>query len=212
MSSSKKKNKLKFSKAYLVGPMDHDREKGRGWRVDLTDWLINELGVIPFDPYHKPLHIMHTIGLEDDDSFMARRAAIANLDIAEARRLMKPIVATDLRIVDHSDFLVVNFDVDSHPCGTIDEIVTAANQNKPIILMCPQGIRKIYDWLWGRIRPELFFESWDDVKTYLKHIAFDDNIDCLGKWKFFDIEGTINKIIQNEQEKRLMEIINDTSI
>jgi hypothetical protein len=195
------RNKLKYSKAYLVGPMDHDREAGKDWRITMADWLVEELGVIPFDPYNKPLHRMHTMGLEDDDNYQLRKAAIARDDRAEARRLTKPIVSTDLRIVDHADFLVVNFDVDSHPGGTIDEMVTAANQNKPVIVMCPQGVNRIYDWFWGRLRPEIFFDSWNDVKEYLKHIAFDDEVDDLGKWKFFDIEDTILSIVSRDYVK-----------
>ena len=111
---------------------------------------------------------------------------------------MKPVVSMDLRMVDHSDFIVVNFDIDSHPCGTFDELFMAADENKPVVVMCPQGKDKIYDWMFGRLRPEMFFDNWDDVKKYLSHVAFDPEVDTFNKWKFFDIEDTIMDIVKQK--------------
>ncbi len=200
MSDTKKKNRLKFSRAYLVGPMDHDRESGRQWREDLSQWLLEKLQVIVFDPYNKPLHDIHRDGLEDDDNYFYRELALETERWELMREYMKPVVATDLRMVDNVDFLIVNLDIEKHPCGTFDECFTADNQNKPVIIYCPQGKSKIYHWLWGRLKPELFFDDWDDVKAYLEHVAFapDDEIDCLDRWKFFDIENLILDVVKQE--------------
>lgn len=179
--------------------MDHNREAGKVWREWLSEWLIDNLGVIPFNPYNKPLHPMHMMGLEDDENYKLRKEAIARLDKVEARRLAKPVVHSDLRLVDHSDFLICYLDVENNPCGTYDEAFTAADQNKPVIVMCPQGVHRIPDWCWGRLKFELFFDDWGDIKGYLKHIAFDDNVNDLGKWKFFNIKDTILRIVENER-------------
>ena len=196
-------SRLKFSKAYLVGPMDRcvDKKQSKQWRIDLSEWLIEKIGVIPLDPYNKPLHSIHTREFENEEHVELRKNAIQNLRRQSAKDLMKPIVSIDLRMVDHSDFLIAYLDIDSSICGTFDEMFTATDQNKPVIVMCPQGVSKIYDWLWGRLRPELFFDNWDSVKTYLWHIACDANasIDCLDRWKFFDLEKVIARIIKKNE-------------
>lgn len=191
------KNRLKYSLAYLVGPMEHDREAGKNWRIMLAEWLLKEIQVISFDPYHKPLHSIHKEALEDENNYQRALDAITKLDKEMARAYTKPIVHTDLRIVDRVDFIVAYLDVDNNPCGTYDEIFTASNQNKPVIINCPQGVRKVPRWMWGRLRPELFFDEWESIKKYLLHIAFDEDekIDCIDRWKFFDLEKKILEIV-----------------
>jgi hypothetical protein len=178
--------------------MDHNREKGRGWRIEMGLWLKNNLGVIPLDPYNKPVHADHLSSVEDDDNFAKREKAMADGDYDTVSECMKPVVSTDLRMVDHSDFILVNFDIDSHPCGTFDEIFMAADENKPVVLMCPNGKKSIYQWMFGRLKHKMFFESWEQVQEYLSHIAFDEKIETHNKWKFFDIEDTIMEIVGQE--------------
>lgn len=178
--------------------MDGDREGGKVWRQEMSRWLMDELQIISFDPYHKPLHDFHRVGLEDDDNHAQIVEAIACQDYDLVRELVKPIVSTDLRCVDFADFILCNLDMQKRPCGTFDELYMAAGQRKPVIVHSPHGIQDLPPWLFGRLRPELFFSSWDDIKDYLKHIAFDDDIDDLGKWKFFDIEKYILEIIQQD--------------
>lgn len=205
MSNVGKHNRLKLMRFYLVGPMDYDREAGRPWRVEMTDWLKQRKG-LPIDPYHKPLLQIHKEAMEDDDRYEERNEIIDKLSKQpyntqlreELRAIMKPIVHTDLRIVDHADVLVVNLDVEKRPCGTFDETFTGTDQNKPIIVHCPQGVSEIYPWMWGRLPHELFFDKWDDVYSYLDHIdtSPDDKIDLLGRWKFFDLEPLIKEVLE----------------
>lgn len=212
------KNRLKFSRCYMIGPMDHNREAGRGWRIELGDWLRHKLQVIPIDPYHKPLHNIHKGALEDDDNYIKRKQAIVDGQLHLAKELTKPVVSTDLRIVDHAEFIVCYLDIDNRPCGTFDELFMATGQNKPCIVMCPQGIHKIYDWLYGRLKVQLFFDDWGEVKEYLEHIAFDpdEEIDLLDRWKFFDLEKEIvdiikqdNVVLSKEEYYRLKEAESD---
>lgn len=193
-------NRLKLMRIYLVGPMDFDREAGKPWRIELTKWLKSRRA-LPIDPYHKPMLAIHEDAMESDDGYERRKKAMATLPMTQEARdtvrdVMKPVVHTDLRIVDHSDALVVNLDVDRRPCGTFDEMFTADNQNKPVIVYCPQGVQAIHDWCWGRLKPELFFDDWVNVKEYLRHIDEDDDIDLLGRWKFFDFEPLIREVLE----------------
>ena len=52
----------------------------------------------------------------------------------ELSGLMKTIRSVDLRLVDISDFLIVSLDLNTHPCGTYEEIFLANRQKKPIII------------------------------------------------------------------------------
>lgn len=195
-------NRLKFAQAYLVGPMEHDREAGKDWRIMFGEWLLNRVQVLSYDPYHKPLHSIHWEALEDEDNYKQAVEAIEQLDRIAAKKFTKPVVHTDLRIVDHVDFVVAYLDVERYPCGTWDEMFTGDNQNKPVIINCPQGIRKVPRWCWGRLEPELFFDRWEPIKEYLEHIAFapDSEIDCLDRWKFFDLESKILDIVRQEYD------------
>lgn len=192
------KNRLKFNKCYLIGPMDHDRDKGRGWREDMTIFLKEKLQVIPFDPYHKPLHDCQKSGLEDDDNHRLIREYREAGNWDKVRELSKPFVHLDLRMVDFAEFIIANVDMEQKPCGTFDEMFMAAHERKPIIVHAANGKKELPPWLFGRLRHELFFETWEEIKNYLYHIAFDDVIDDLGKWKFFDIEDDIMDIVRQE--------------
>lgn len=195
-------NRLKFSRAYLSGPMDRTSSKtGKTWRRRIGWWLQNELQVIIYDPYDKPLHPISSVShLESKQAFSKFNRYVQDNDITSAKQMMKPIVSVDLRMVDIVDFIIAYFDLEAKPCGTLDEIITGSNQNKPVLLMCPQGIDAIYRWLWGRLKPELFFDNWGKLKDYLLHIAFDpdESIDCLDRWKFFDTEAKILQIINQD--------------
>lgn len=188
-------NRLKLMRFYLVGPMDHDRESGREWREEMTDWLINTRRALPMDPYHKPMLDLHADGLEDDDNYAKRKEAIATGRFDEARELTKPLRHVDLRMVDHSDAIIVNLDKDKHPCGTFEELFQANREKKPCIIHCPQGKKEVYDWLYGTLPHEIFFENWSDVKEYLRHIDEDENIDTLDRWLFFNMEPLIRRVL-----------------
>lgn len=190
-------NRLLFQRAYLIGPMDHDRESGKQWRIDLFEWLIKR-GVVPLDPYNKPVHKLHMDGLEDDDNYHLRVEATERGDFDKLSELMKPIVSIDLRMVDHADFLVCNLDMTKRPCGTFDELFMAASQNKPIIIRCPQGKKNIPPWLFGRLPHQLFFESWEEVTEYLHHIDTAPKIETLDRWKFFDVKPIMKEILSEK--------------
>lgn len=184
---------------YLIGPMDHDRESGKQWRDMMSEWLLSR-HAIPINPYNKPMHKSHMDGLEDEDNYKLRKRLIKEGRFAEAREVTMPVVHTDLRAVDHADGLICHLDVEKKPCGTYDEMFTGAWQNKPIIIHNPHGVRTTPDWLFGRLPYQLFFDDWRDIKKYLDHINNDNDIDTLGKWKFFNFEPLIRSIIKDIDE------------
>lgn len=175
-------NRLKNQRVYLAGAMDRVADRGATWRDNITPFL-NEIGIVVFNPIIKPTDI----GLEDQDSHTIKTKLKQQHRYDELSSMMKTIRSVDLRLVDISDFLIVNLDLNVHPCGTLEEIFLANRQKKPIIIHMVQGKDQTPDWLFGTIPHQMIFSNWDDIKSYLIHINNSENIDTYKRWYFFNI-------------------------
>jgi hypothetical protein len=174
--------RLANQRVYLAGAMDRVADRGNGWRDNITPFL-DSLGIIVFNPIKKP----SVIGMEDTATHELK-VKLKNQERYEGlSQLMKVIRSVDLRLVDISDFLIVNLDLDIHPCGTYEEIFWANRQKKPIIIHMVQGKQKAPDWLFGTIPHEMIFSSWDDIKEYLDQINSKTEINHHNRWYFFNI-------------------------
>lgn len=177
-------NRLKGSTCYVPGPMDRcTTEQGNGWRRDIAEFL-RARGIMVINPYEKPIDV----ALEDENFVKLRKQLMDKRDYDGVRSMMQPVRRLDLRCVDKSDFQVCNLDLDYLPCGTFEEIFTGNKQKKPIIIHCPQGKHNIPFWMFAVLPHEMFFDKWDDVKSYI--IDVDDGHDSrhFGRWWFFDHE------------------------
>ena len=179
-----KMNRLALNRGYLCGAMDRVLDGGVGWRQYLKDSL-KDLKVLWLDPTRKPINI----GVEDLENRALRQKAKRAGDFEFVRNQMKQIRPVDLRMVDVSDFLVVNIDLNVHACGTLEELFWANRMKKPILVRVEQGIEHTPDWIFGTLPFEMIFSTWDEVKKYLLHIAHDPVIDRLNRWYFFDWMG-----------------------
>lgn len=177
-------NRLNNQRVYLAGAMDRVADRGNGWRDSITPFL-EELGVVVFNPIKKPTDI----GTEDADTHQLKikLKTAQQYDLLSA--VMKTIRSVDLRLVDISDFLIVNLDLDIHPCGTYEEIFWANRQKKPIIVRMVQGKQSAPDWLFGTIPHEMIFSSWDDLKIYLLDINNNIEINSFNRWYFFNAKN-----------------------
>lgn len=175
-------NRLKNQRVYLAGAMDRVPDRGAGWRAEITPFL-KEMGLVVFNPLNKPTDL----GKEDHDTHLLKRRLKGEARYDELSELMKTIRAIDLRLVDISDFLVVNLDINTHPCGTLEEIFLANRSKKPVVIHVEQGKDQAPDWLFGTLPHAMFFSSWNDVRAYLGHINSAREIDDLGRWRFFSI-------------------------
>lgn len=178
-------NRLKHTRCYLAGAMDRVPDAGETWRRLIRHHL-NDLGILWLDPTHKPIDI----GVEDDESRRVRRSnkAAGWYDLVTDE--MVPIRDVDLRMVNVTDFLIVNIDVEVHACGTYFEFKQANDQNKPILVHVEQGKHQCPDWLLAEIPHELVFDTWVDLRKYVRHIAHDKVVDHMGRWLFFDWMGS----------------------
>ena len=112
-----KMQRLNNQRVYLAGAMDRVHDRGNGWRDYITPFL-QDLGIIVFNPIRKPT----SIGQEDEATHKLKLELKCNHKYDDLASLMKTIRSVDLRLVDISDFLIVNLDLDIHPCGTYEEI------------------------------------------------------------------------------------------
>ena len=189
-------NRLFGTRTYLVGAMDRVADGGVEWRENITPFL-NSLGIVVFNPCDKPLNDEGLAALETAESRAARESAKKAGDLKRAAREMKPIRATDLRMVDITDFLIVNIDINVHACGTYEEVTTANRQRKPILIHVEGGRVNTPDWLLAvlgeKAVDDMTFDNWGDMKDYLNVInscndRVIDNMNNHNRWVFFDLE------------------------
>lgn len=189
------KNKLFGTRVYLCGAMDRVKDGGIGWRQMITPFL-NSLGSIVLDPCDKPT----TEAVEDAELRRIRSTHKKKGEWDKVREIMKPIRAVDLRLVDISDYIVVNLDSSIHACGTYEEIFLANREKKPIIIHVEDGKTNTPDWLFATVPHEMIFEDWDDIKKYLRNINSGKNIETFNRWQFFDMEKATKLMMERYQE------------
>lgn len=175
-------NRLKNQRVYLAGAIDRVPDRGATWRENITPFL-EQMGVIVFNPIKKPTDV----GLEDQNTHAMKIKLKEQARYDELSDIMKTIRAVDLRLVDISDFLVVNLNIEHHACGTYEEISLANRSKKPILIHVEQGKKNTPDWLFGTIPHQWFFSDWEEMKSYLIHINNDESIEHYNRWRFFNI-------------------------
>jgi hypothetical protein len=183
-------NRLKYSRVYMSGAMDRVADGGVVWRQELRNWLKNR-GIIVFDPTSKPKCVLGDCPDESPENRAKAQALKESGSFEEFRKYMKPIRNVDLRFCDITDFMILNLDLDTHPCGTYNEVFLDVAQKKPILVHCEQGVKNIPNWLFACIPHQLFFETWDDMKEYLRHVDEDQVVDHLNRWYLFDLNELV---------------------
>lgn len=176
-------NRLKGTRGYLGGGIEFMVDLGVEWREQIIKET-KELEINWLDPCNKPIDI----GIEDLKNHEIRKKLKKEGRFDEVAQEMRIVRCVDLRMVDISDFLVVNIDVNAHTCGTYEELNLANRQKKPIIVRIKQGKECTPDWLLGTIPHQMIFSTWVEVLGYLKHIARDSSIYHHKRWYFFDFE------------------------
>ena len=174
--------RLNNQRVYLAGAMDRVLDRGNGWRDDITPFLKN-LGIIIFNPIKKPT----AIGQEDEQTHRLKLKLKSEKKYNELSDLMKTIRSVDLRLVDISDFLIVNLDLDHYACGTWEELFLANRSKKPIVIHIEQGKQNTPDWLFGTIPHQMIFSTWLELQSYLQYIDGNSQIEHHNRWRFFDL-------------------------
>ena len=174
-------NRLANNRGYLCGAMDRAPDGGLEWRARIREEL-KDLGVLWMDPTRKPIEL----GVEDIENRKYRASCRESHNWNAVQGDMKIIRAVDLRMLNISDFVIVNLDMEVHSCGTYEELYVANRQKKPIILHVEQGKAACPDWLFGVLPHQMVFSTWEEIHIYLRHIAHDPVIEDYRRWMFFD--------------------------
>jgi len=168
---------LKNKVVYLCGPLGAVDDDGIGWRREITPHL-ESLGIIVDDPTKSTAS---GIGEVADDKKRFRKL-ILNEDFATLKEQFWPIVRKDLRSVDKSDFLIVNYDAKVPTVGTYDECTRASIQKKPILLKYDKTQLDMFNpWVVTWVKKNEFFSSWEDLIDYLKN-KIDNGIFSSSTW------------------------------
>lgn len=175
-------NNLNKQRCYLAGAIDRVHDRGNSWRDNITPFLLG-LGVVVLNPLKKPTYF----GDEDNETASYKKQLKKERKYDELAQVMKTIRAVDLRMVDISDFLIVNLDIDVHPCGTLEEIFWANRQKKPILIHMEQGKHHAPDWLFGTIPHQFIFDTWQQIGNYLLEVDRMTISAHMDRWCFFKI-------------------------
>lgn len=181
-------NRLKGHVSYLIGSMDESKDTAHIWRQDISNFLWeHQIGVL--NPCDKPS------GKQEGADFTDYIDSLKEQErYDEVTEEMSPIVRIDLHMVDLSNFIIMAIDKDVHMCGSYGEQTYSSLEKKPIIVFCKQGKSKIPNWLFGTgMRHNMFFQTLDEVKEYILHICYDEEVDDLGRWRFIDYDKVFGK-------------------
>jgi nucleoside 2-deoxyribosyltransferase len=157
---------------YLAGPIMSLNCDGKSWRGEITPKL-KSFGLEVLDPTRKTTHGCSEVS---DDKAKFKKLA-ADGDYFKLKEEFSPVARWDLRSVDKSDFIIVSFNFAIPTFGTIDEIVVASTQRKPILFHFDKSQTHLFNpWTTVRIHPNCIFNSWDDIFKLLKDVD-DGNYD-----------------------------------
>jgi hypothetical protein len=157
---------LKNSRCCLSGGIDRVPDDGIQWRQYIKEQCKNKkLEIKFFDPCNKPKSLGSETGIEK----ILVRNMINNGEWEKAKEFVKTFRHYDLRAIDWCDFVIVKIDINSHLCGTYDEIFLAEREHKAILVIMGEGQTKkdIPAWLVAFINEKEIFESPDECINYL---------------------------------------------
>lgn len=173
-------NRLRNTFCYLSGAMDRVKDGGEQWRDEFIRKL-SPLGIKWHNPCNKPFDT----GIEDTENRKKIEIYKENGDWDAVDEAMNEIRHIDLRMVDWSHWLIVNLDLDVHPCGTYEELFLANNQVKPIIVHCVQGKRHIPNWMFNVLPHQMMFGNWCEVYEYIYNVDSGADKRTFGRWLFY---------------------------
>ncbi len=157
---------LNKKSCYLIGPIAQDAKDGILWRDEITPGL-NEFGVFVRDPCKKT----GVLGEVGDDKYKFRQM-IKERKFMECKKAFYPVMKADLRMVDLSDFCIMEYLPKVATVGSIQELITARKeQKKPVLVHCAEkDLDDFNPWILALIKDNWLFTEWKDMFTYLKQI------------------------------------------
>jgi hypothetical protein len=151
---------------YLAGSIHHNNDCGVSWREEITPKL-KQFGLEVIDPCKQTLNGLGEVG-QDKEFF---KNMILEKDFKKVKDAFFPILKKDLRCVDISHFIIVNYTPSIRHIGTIHELVLANIEKKPILLYYPpEEIADFNPWMACLVKEQHIFDNWDTMLEYIKQV------------------------------------------
>lgn len=174
------KNVLWRTRTYLVGNMQYvSSEEGEAWRDFITKGL-KEMGIIVFNPYHKPFIKDVQEGASVQQKLNKARDK-EDFDFLEEK--MREIRIFDLNLVDRSDFIIAYIDPDVGTWGSVEEIVTAVRMKKPVFMAVKGGKTKCPFWIYGMFPHKYIYDTPEQILAVLRRINSGKKVLDNERWK-----------------------------
>jgi nucleoside 2-deoxyribosyltransferase len=184
-----KKNVLKHSICYLIGPIDNASDQGKGWRQMIKKRCAH-MNIKFLDPTNKLRGLVKEV--DNEQKKIKEYKEVGNWK--ELSLMMKQVVRSDLRSIDYADFVIVYVDTDIHMCGSYHEMTVAINQKKPVLIVVEGGKKYASSWLFGVCDYNFMFDNFEDLLKYLRNVN-------KGKEKLNDRWVLIRKQLQSKNVK-----------
>ena len=173
-------NILNRTKCYLAGNMEYTNDSVN-WRDYMTSEL-NKLGVVVLSPLEKNFVVHFDEGEESHVKLKQMREEGRYDEVSEH---MSKIVGKDLRLIDVSDFVIVNIEIDKPTFGTIHELVVANQQKKPIFL-CVNDKKRCPLWLLGLINHHYIYDDLNVIINILNKIDKGEIVIDSERWRLLN--------------------------
>lgn len=162
-------NYLKGKKVYLTGPMHSARDDGTAWRELITPRL-EQMGIEVLNPCKKKVAGNIQIS-EVGEAKQKFKDMALNGNWSLLKKEFWPIIRSDLRMVDHCDFLIFDYNPLIPMVGTIHELVVATFEKKVILLKYNKDeLADFNPWIATFIKEHHFFSEWDDMFKHLEDV------------------------------------------
>jgi hypothetical protein len=146
-------------RAYLSGSIEYSADFGKGWRAELTPFLL-ALGHQVYDP---AADVKKNLTDEEVSEFRAWKTA----DLQRFQQTVRKIIAWDLEWIDRrSDYVICYWDeAAAHGAGTQGELTVAHRRGIPVYLVLGMPVGSVSGWILGCATQ--VFEGFGELEEFL---------------------------------------------
>lgn len=183
-------------KAYLAGPIEFQKDLGRGWRQEITSRLL-ALGVEVIDPTNSKG--FDGKGFDNRESSLTKARQAKNWETF--REIMHQIWMLNKKWVDSADFLIVHCKDSDNLTGTTREMHEAYEYSKPIFLVIDGDPWKLKSHiLYMPLRRGKIFKNFEELFDYLKHAIDNQSL----KKRHIDLFQITQKLLIVNNQNQLL--------
>lgn len=176
-------NKLKNTKALVIGPMESDINGGKTIRQFVKKEL-EKINVVFWDHYNRPYEGHIEEGEKTHDLLKYYRETGQYDKISE----YKDIRRQDLSLVERADFILCIFEKKTFTIGTIEELTLAVRCRRPIFFVWGEGKEKCPFWVFWMIPHHYIYSSVEEALWMIKRIDCGTKEIDSKRWRLFKPE------------------------